>query len=357
MDTALLAAIGAAGAGLGFGAVATKALFPYAKLKGTKATSKSRTLSRKPPNRDCQAIGFYQDAIRNKDGSYTKGYWLNPNPTQFGHDGTLIDQISRWAMLFRAKLPTGTVIQFRMSNVPDPGEMILDHLTAVEDTPVDPLALQMHMLGVSYMLGECATGRFRLPRITVWVKTPEAKSAGSLTDQIKGIFTGGGSNLTTRLVDEEEAAYTEARKTFRLFEQECPVPFTTLSRDQTWNALYLSARQGSVICPPTPRDGHDVRDFLCAESITTNGWYVMHASRRDFHAGTAATGDHRESHAFADAQWQSQFWTMDACSRVCCPGSEEGESQTQQTVWTGRTLQNLRYGQNQVGQDGRFSDP
>ena len=279
MDAAQLAAFGAIGAGLGVAGTAIKRLYPLARLKVPKETRKPRrTFNRKPPNRDCQIIGFYQDAMRNKDGSYTKGYWLNPNPTQFGHDGTLIDQIGRWAMLFRAKLPAGTVIQFRMSNIPDPGEVILNHLTTVEDTAVDQQALQMHMLGASYLLGECATGRFRLPRITVWVKTPETKTSVSFIDQIKGVVTGGGKQPVTRLLDEEEQAYTEANKTFRLFEQECPVPFTTLSKDQTWGAVYHSARQGSTSCPTTPRDGQDIRQYLCAESITTNGWYVMQGS-------------------------------------------------------------------------------
>ena len=277
MDTSLLAAFSAMGAGASIGALAIKALLPHAKLSGTKGKKKPQ-LTRKPPTRDCQAIGFYGEAIRNKDGSFTKGYLLNPNPTQFTHDFAVVDQISRWASLFRSKLPVDTVIQVRMSCVPDPGEIIFNHLNEVENAEVNANALQLHMLGTSYLLSECQSGRFRLPRLTVWVKTPSQKAALSIADQIKAIAKGTDSNITTRLADEERAAYSEALKTFRLFEQECPIPFSILTKEQSWAALYLSARQDAATCPPVLPDGQDVRDHLCAESITTNGWYVMHGS-------------------------------------------------------------------------------
>lgn len=279
MDASLLAAFGAVGAGAGIGALALKTLFPFTKLSALKAPQlTTNKFTRQPPARDCQALGFYEDAIRNKDGSYTKGYLLTPHPTQFAHDVTLLEQVNRWAMLFRSTLPVGTVIQFRLSSVPDPGEMILNHLAEVEDAPVDPAALQMHLLGTSHLLDQCQTGRFRLPRITVWVKTPATKASVGLLDQIKAIGKGTGNDIVARLIAAEQQAYQEAQKIFRLFQQECPVPFTTLSREQLWSALFLSARQQATTTPPFPTAGQDIRDQLCAESITTNGWYAMHGS-------------------------------------------------------------------------------
>jgi hypothetical protein len=79
-----------------------------------------------------------------------------------------------------------------------------------------------------------------------------------------------------RLLAEEEAAFEEAEKTFRLIERESPVPLTPFTPDELWAAVFLGHRQNATSIPVLPRDGADLRDYLCGETIEARGPYVMH---------------------------------------------------------------------------------
>lgn len=293
MDFTNLIPYFAAGTGIGAAYAGIRALLPaYQKNKHTQETPPDAVpLTRtRTTTRNSNVLGFYSDAIRHGDGGFTKAYLLEPLPTVYGFENQLISQIDRWATLLRANKPTGTIIQFRFSSITDPGELVLNHLQETQAYEnLNPNAVELHTLGLAQTIDGCNAGRYRLPRISVWIKTPPGKYKGNVLDDIKlGWQTRGWkgaqdamsqvNRILTRLEEDERQAYREANKIFRAFEMECPVPFRALSPQETWDALYLSHRQDAITSPTIPPPQIDVRDYLCAETISAKGWYAMHGS-------------------------------------------------------------------------------
>jgi hypothetical protein len=304
MDYSNLAALAAVGAGASIAYVGARNIVPlYRNTMKTRlnAASSQTKSSLRAAAQNSNVIGFYADAIRHGDGSYTKGYILEPCTTIFGYENKLLDQIQDWASLFRSGKPQGTIIQFRYSSVPDPGQVILQHLQDLEGKQTHTDAAELHILGLSQTLDQCVAGRYRLPRITVWVKVPvKAKQSNTLLDDIKLGWQAGGwrgaqkamsqtDKIVARIAEDEHQAYNEARRIFRQFEQGCPIKCRALTQQEMWDAVYLSHRQDATVSPSVPPVGIDVRDYLCAETISAKGWYAwQRASGNAFDACTAA---------------------------------------------------------------------
>jgi hypothetical protein len=84
--------------------------------------------------------------------------------------------------------------------------------------------------------------------------------------------------IVRRVISEEQAAFENAEKTFRLIERECPLELTPFSRDELWATVFLGHRQNATSVPILPDDGIDLRVYLCGETIESSGQYIKHGN-------------------------------------------------------------------------------
>src|SRR5262249_31712875 len=148
---------------------------------------------------------------------------------------------------------------------------------------IHPLAALLHDQGLQTYAALAAAGNFRRSALTCWARVPspfkasaddsflptlkrELKSQGlmGLPHALAASWkTSSASKVIRRAIDEEEAAFAEAEKTFRLIEREGALRFTRFTREELWEAVYLGHRQNAASVPAPPDDGVDVRHYLC----------------------------------------------------------------------------------------------
>src|SRR6266511_3305858 len=143
-------------------------------------------------------------------------------------------------VLSRARKPVGAVIQFRLSTHLDPGLALRSHAAARDPFEIHPLAALLHDRGLQTYTELAGAGSFRRSALTCWARVPsplkdsaddfflpnfkhEFKNQGlaglprALAESWKA---SSGRQIAIRTIDNEEAAFAEAEKTFRLIEQE-----------------------------------------------------------------------------------------------------------------------------------------
>src|SRR2546426_359140 len=74
--------------------------------------------------RDSSIVGIYRDAVRHKDGALTVAYLVETPATMFADDALVDIRYDDLARMLAFEKPPGTLIQFRYSTVPDPGQAI-----------------------------------------------------------------------------------------------------------------------------------------------------------------------------------------------------------------------------------------
>src|ERR1043166_8675304 len=74
--------------------------------------------------RDSSIVGIYDDALRHKDGALTVAYQVEMPATMFADDDLVDIRYDDLARMLAFEKPPGTLIQFRYSTVPDPGQAI-----------------------------------------------------------------------------------------------------------------------------------------------------------------------------------------------------------------------------------------
>jgi hypothetical protein len=244
--------------------------------------------------RKTSIIGIYRDALRHTDGAFTRAYHVELSPTVFSDDLVIENRCDAFARMLAARKPIGTVIQFRLTAGIDPGLSIAAHDAARELNGAHAGATLLHDDGIGRYQEMASLGCFRQTRLTAWVRVPnsnlrvedpflpafkrEIRRCGWSNlpaALVSGWRSASGERIARRLLSEEEAAYEEAEKTFRLFERECPVKLRPFTRDELWAAVYLGHRQNATSVPLLPDDGTDLRDYLCGETIEAAGPYVM----------------------------------------------------------------------------------
>jgi hypothetical protein len=311
MDGNAFAITASAAAALGMGAGMAFKLAPiWLRARGELATLGAaegggghtlyRDTTTKPLGRPraTSIIGLYGDALRHADGSFTRAYHVALEPSIFGDDLVLENRCNALARLLAARKPVGTVIQFRLATDLDPGEALLRHARARDYSGVHELATLLHDGGLKTYSALAAAGSFRRNALTCWVRVPnqgerqtedqflptlkrELKDRG-ITSLLQALANGwrasSAQSIVRRTMEEEEAALLQAEKTFRLIERESALEFTRFTQDELWAAVYLGHRQNAMSFPALPRDGVDVREYLCGETIETSGHYVMHGA-------------------------------------------------------------------------------
>src|SRR6266571_1682079 len=96
----------------------------------------------RPPGRrrDPSIVGIYRDALRHKDGALTVAYQVETPATMFADDALVDIRYDDLARMLAFDKPSGTLIQFRYSTIPDPGYAIINVISSRADEGTHTLA-------------------------------------------------------------------------------------------------------------------------------------------------------------------------------------------------------------------------
>ncbi|HEV2666978.1 MAG TPA: hypothetical protein VG324_18805, partial [Blastocatellia bacterium] len=195
-------------------------------------------------------------------------------------------------------------IQFRFSSGPDPGHSLLKHFKARGDgASTHSGASRLHASGLSLHRSAVAANIYRQCALSVWARVPGKRKGDDentgfnafIPRALDEIKRNGWSSLPTalrrswaetaetgvvkRLVNDEIEVREKAEKVFGLIEREAPISMKRLKGDRLWEALYLGHRQDAQAIPKLPAvPGLDIRNYLCCESVSCEGNYLMHGS-------------------------------------------------------------------------------
>ena len=257
--------------------------------------------------RDSSIAGLYDNVLRHTNGDYSCAWEVKLEPTMFAHDHTIESRCDELARMLAVDKPPGTVIQFRFSSGHDPGHAILKHLVARGDGSLThPEASRLHASSLGLYEAASAAHRYRQSVLSVWVRVPGKQKSDDANTGVNAFIPRAldevrkhgwssipavlrrswaetaDNGVVRRLLREEREAREKAEKLFRLIERECPLDLKRLGRkegDELWKAVYLGHRQDAQWVPILPDIlGLDIRNYLCAESVSCEGNYVMHGS-------------------------------------------------------------------------------
>ncbi|MGH9754594.1 MAG: VirB4 family type IV secretion system protein [Blastocatellia bacterium] len=254
--------------------------------------------------RDSSIAGIYDEVLRHVNGDYSCAWEAELEPTMLAHDQTIEARCDALARTLSVDKPPGTIIQFRFSSGSDPGHSILKHFKARGDGALaHPEASRLHASGLSLHGAAVSADRYRQSMLSVWARVPGKRKADDANVGLNAfipralgeIKRNGWSSVPTalrrgweetaddgvvrRLVKDEIEAKEQAEKVFRLIARECPLSMKRLEGDKLWEAVYLGHRQDAQSVPILPSVfGLDVRNYLCCETVSCEGNYVMHGS-------------------------------------------------------------------------------
>ncbi|MCI0389664.1 MAG: hypothetical protein MOB07_13005 [Acidobacteria bacterium] len=254
--------------------------------------------------RDSSIAGLYDDVLRHTNGDYSCAWEARLEPTMLAHDQRIESRCDALARTLTVDKPPGTLIQFRFSSGPDPGHAILRHFKARgAGALTDPEASRLHSGGLSLHSAAVAAGRYRQCVLSVWARVPGKRKGDDantglnafIPRAIDEIGKSGLSGIPTalrrswaetaddgvvrRLLKDEREAKEKAEKVFRLIERESPLSMKRLGRDRLWEAVYLGHRQDAQSVATLPDlFGLDIRNYLCCETVSCEGNYVMHGA-------------------------------------------------------------------------------
>ena len=311
-----LAASAAAGAGLRLGArLLPITLQAYRDLRAMEhspgARFRRQAAGRKsaiqtPPEgrrRQSSIVGIYHDCLRHADGSYTRIYEIELEPTMLAEDRIVDRRCDDFARMLCSGAPPGTMIQLRYSVGGDPGLALASHLRERRYDGVHTPAAQLHDLDLAHHYVKAQSGYFRHEKALLAVRVPaEARAdaqATGLSAFLPDLFGEIGRNgvrgfiqalrsapshaafrgVVDRLRAHEAEAYRKAEMTMRRLEMECPVTIRRLTGRRLWEAIYGSHNLAAAAAPKVEaRPGDDLRDYLCADTIDYRDWYALHGN-------------------------------------------------------------------------------
>jgi len=252
--------------------------------------------------RDSSIVGLYDNALRHTNGDYSCAWEAKLEPTMFAHDHTIEARCDGLARMLAVDKPPGALIQLRFSSGPDPGRAILRRLEARGSGMfTHPEASRLHASSLDFYGTAAAAGAYRQCVLSVWARVPARRKGDDMNTGLNAfipraigeIGKRGWSGIPAalsrswaetaddgvvkRLISDERKAREKAEKVFRTIERECPLALRRLDRDELWEAVYLGHRQDAQSIPILPGVfGLDFRNYLCAETVSCEGNYVLH---------------------------------------------------------------------------------
>ncbi len=252
--------------------------------------------------RESSIAGLYDNALRHTNGDYSCAWEAKLEPTMLAHDHTIEARCDGLARMLAVDKPPGALIQLRFSSGPDPGRAIIRHLEARgEGALTHSEASRLHASSLDFYGTAAAIGAYRQSVLSVWARVPGRRKGDDMNTGLNAfiphaigeIRKRGWSSIPSalsrswaetaddgvvrRLIGDEREAREKAEKVFRTIERECPLALRRLDRDELWEAVYLGHRQDAQSIPILPGVlGLDFRNYLCAETVSCEGNYVMH---------------------------------------------------------------------------------
>jgi hypothetical protein len=251
--------------------------------------------------RDSSIVGIYKDALRHKDGAFTVAYQVEAQATMFADD-TLVDtRYDDLARMLAFEKPPGTLVQFRYSTTPDPGQEISSVINSRATSGTLTLASLLQSSNLDYLRRAAQSLPYRRSVLTMWVRVPpkkrgnptinaladfqtalrrELKEEGVLSTlrHIPQIYSRtADDSVVRRTLEAEQQAYNHANRVWRLFENSSPLTLRRFNRQEIWEAVFFGHCQNSnsaLVLPERP--GRDLRDYLCSETMEGELNYLMH---------------------------------------------------------------------------------
>src|SRR5437588_9256893 len=145
-----------------------------------RANRRPRTLrQRAGRKRHSSIVGIYRDALRHKDGSLTVAYSVEAPATMFAA-GALVDiRYDDLARMLAFEKPSGTLIQFRYSTIPDPGYAIINVISSRAEQGTHTLASLLQAANLGYLESSAKLVPYRRSVLTMWVRVPPKKRINS----------------------------------------------------------------------------------------------------------------------------------------------------------------------------------
>jgi hypothetical protein len=262
----------------------------------------NRELSRpRGRRRDSSVVGLYKDALRHKDGSLTVAYRVETSASMFAEDELVDIRYDDLARMLAFDKPSGTLIQFRYTTIPDPGRAIANVIESRAREGTHTLAALLQASNLDWHRDVAKMLPYRHCALTMWIQIPPNKR-GNPTLSALADFKQSLANETRRqgwastlrnlgtiysrtaddsvvrnTVEEQEHSYHRANRIWRQIENSSPLALRRFSRREIWDAIYFGHCQNAMSAPTLPeRSGRDLRTYLCAETIEGELNYVMH---------------------------------------------------------------------------------
>jgi hypothetical protein len=229
-------------------------------------------------------VALYENAFRHDDGAFTAGWKVDLSPTHYAEDGTVNFLYDRWQAILNLPKPARTVVQLRISTVPDGGNRFVEHLSVCPADNVYGPARSLHEMEIAHHLARCAEGRFRRLTALLFVRIPvnrgnrifarESVLANAFMENLRQGIPGllrfqrdareSLQPLVQRLEHDETAAFETASQVWRTIERESPLPLTRMTREEMWRAYFLSHNPSAKSVPATAAAKiWDVRGYAC----------------------------------------------------------------------------------------------
>lgn len=263
-----------------------------------------RTVALERPSgrrRDSSIVGIYKDALRHKDGALTVAYQVETPATMFADDALIDIRYDDLARMLAFEKPPGTLVQFRYSTTPDPGQAITRVIGSRAFVGTHTLASLLQASNLDYLRALGQSLPYRRSVLTMWLRVPPKKRDNStmnafagfqqaLRQEIRehGIFSAirnliqiysltADDSVVRRQLDDEQRAYSHANRVWRQFENSSPLTLRRFTRQEIWEAAFFGHCQNKSSVPIlSERPGRDLREYLCGETVEGELNYLMH---------------------------------------------------------------------------------
>lgn len=251
--------------------------------------------------RDSSIVGIFRDALRHKDGALTVAYQIQMPATMFADDDLVDVRYDDLARMLAFEKPPGTLVQFRYSTTPDPGQAIMNVICSRAPAGTHTLASLLQSSNLDYVRTAAQSTPYRRSVLTMWVRVPPKKrgnpTMGAFADFRRefrkqtsegGLFSAlrdlgaiysrtADDSVVRRTLQAEQQSYVHANRVWRLFENSSPLTLRRFSRQEIWEAVFFGHCQNTSSAPILPdRPGRDLRDYLCGETVEGELNYLMH---------------------------------------------------------------------------------